>query len=437
MLDEPSPISGGTRTSSSCWRGACGCRRRGGARRRVRIGHWSATLAPHLHAGALTASTCRRLAPRARERLEGIVGPHRLELVHSRAEHLPFEQETFDLATCQTLLVHVPDPLQVLHEMRRVLKPEEASCWSSPTACSSTWGPTARRRSTTSTGSSSCASSSPASGDDTPWATATPGSAAPAGAAARDGFADVRAWLCDRVRLLSPPYHDPYSHALLALIQGLYDRAEYPFPKERGRAYFVAGGGAPEDFEAAWQRRRDDQAHFLALTHEGAVSATVVGRCTRSPRPRPDPALSGALDRPPLGFPGLQPSPEHRAVGVAGDVERGEHHVRVRRRLVRAIGDEHARSIGTQRLGRPVASPTWMLIASGRWPAANSRGERPSTGVTFPRSSCSRSSSSAITGTGMASLQSSRRPRRGRRVAGALPRAQAAAARRPPCSRAS
>ena len=75
-----------------------------------------------------------------------------------------------------------------------------------------------------------------------------------------------------------PGYHDPYSHALLALIQGLYDRAEYPFPKERGRANLVAGGGAPEDFEAAWQRRRDDQAHFLALTREGAVSATVVGQ---------------------------------------------------------------------------------------------------------------------------------------------------------------
>lgn len=36
---------------------------------------------------------------------------------------LPFEDESFDLVTCQTLLIHVEYPEQVIAEMKRVLKP--------------------------------------------------------------------------------------------------------------------------------------------------------------------------------------------------------------------------------------------------------------------------------------------------------------------------
>ncbi len=38
-------------------------------------------------------------------------------------ESLPFDDGTFDLVTCQTLLMHVPDPQQVLGEMLRVTRP--------------------------------------------------------------------------------------------------------------------------------------------------------------------------------------------------------------------------------------------------------------------------------------------------------------------------
>ena len=39
------------------------------------------------------------------------------------ATALPFEADTFDLVCCQTLLTHVPEPMAVLQEMIRVLKP--------------------------------------------------------------------------------------------------------------------------------------------------------------------------------------------------------------------------------------------------------------------------------------------------------------------------
>lgn len=39
------------------------------------------------------------------------------------ADRLPYDDDTFDLVTCQTLLIHVRDPEQVIAEMERVLKP--------------------------------------------------------------------------------------------------------------------------------------------------------------------------------------------------------------------------------------------------------------------------------------------------------------------------
>jgi len=46
-----------------------------------------------------------------------------VQLSGGRRRALPFEDETFDLVTCQTLLIHVADPAAVIAEMRRVVAP--------------------------------------------------------------------------------------------------------------------------------------------------------------------------------------------------------------------------------------------------------------------------------------------------------------------------
>lgn len=43
--------------------------------------------------------------------------------LESKADDLPFEDNSFEVVTCQTLLIHVPNPEEVLKEMKRVLKP--------------------------------------------------------------------------------------------------------------------------------------------------------------------------------------------------------------------------------------------------------------------------------------------------------------------------
>ncbi len=44
-------------------------------------------------------------------------------LKHGEAAHLPWADNSFDLVTCQTLLIHVPEPRKVIAEMKRVLRP--------------------------------------------------------------------------------------------------------------------------------------------------------------------------------------------------------------------------------------------------------------------------------------------------------------------------
>ncbi|WP_040398559.1 class I SAM-dependent methyltransferase, partial [Cesiribacter andamanensis] len=45
------------------------------------------------------------------------------EVVEGNAQALPFADSSFDLVTCQTLLIHVPNPQKAIEEMCRVLKP--------------------------------------------------------------------------------------------------------------------------------------------------------------------------------------------------------------------------------------------------------------------------------------------------------------------------
>jgi SAM-dependent methyltransferase len=243
-------------------------------------GHWSAVIAPHLAATArLTGIDAEQsLLERARARLSPRLGARQLELLHGRAEQLPFDDGTFDLVTCQTVLIHVPDPLAVLREMRRVVRPGGTILVVEPNNLAGQLVPHSR---------------APAPGDLAYWLdrvgfwlTCVQGRIALGHGDLALGervpellreasFAEVRAWLADKVALVHPPYGDDEQQALLESIRDLYERADYPFPRELGRRYFLAGGGSPEDFDAMWQQRRDDQARFLELEREGGVSATV------------------------------------------------------------------------------------------------------------------------------------------------------------------
>jgi SAM-dependent methyltransferase len=63
-----------------------------------------------------------RWVAEANRRREGREGSARFRFDQGVAEALPYEDETFDLVTCQTLLMHIGDPVAVIGEMVRVSK---------------------------------------------------------------------------------------------------------------------------------------------------------------------------------------------------------------------------------------------------------------------------------------------------------------------------
>lgn len=92
-------------------------------------GHWSALIAPRVPALAeLTvvdfeprwvADAEAALRKKLGARLDGVA----ISAVQADAQALPFADASFDLVTCQTVLMHLPRPEQALAEMCRVLRP--------------------------------------------------------------------------------------------------------------------------------------------------------------------------------------------------------------------------------------------------------------------------------------------------------------------------
>lgn len=83
-------------------------------------GHWGRALLPHLPEARLVGVDREEaFLALAREAAD----PSRTEYLVGTAEALPFDDASFDLVTCQTLLIHVRDPAVAIAEMKRVLRP--------------------------------------------------------------------------------------------------------------------------------------------------------------------------------------------------------------------------------------------------------------------------------------------------------------------------
>jgi SAM-dependent methyltransferase len=88
-------------------------------------GHWGQRIAtllpPDAHITGVDHEPGFLAAARDRAASRGL--PHRFTYTEGKAEALPFPDDHFDLVTCQTVLIHVPDAHKALTEMTRVTKP--------------------------------------------------------------------------------------------------------------------------------------------------------------------------------------------------------------------------------------------------------------------------------------------------------------------------
>src|SRR5215212_3908216 len=98
------------------------------------VGHWGRLLTHVLPPAATVTGIDRepQWVEEATARAEAAGLAERFSYRVGAAEELPFEDATFDMVTCQTLLIHVADPRAVLAEMIRVTKPNGTILASEP-----------------------------------------------------------------------------------------------------------------------------------------------------------------------------------------------------------------------------------------------------------------------------------------------------------------
>jgi ubiquinone/menaquinone biosynthesis C-methylase UbiE len=89
------------------------------------VGHWAQVLASALpgHTKVTGVDRDPLWIEKATERVAALGISHRFQYRLSDAQTLPFPDTSFDLVTCQTLLIHVADPGAIIAEMARVTRP--------------------------------------------------------------------------------------------------------------------------------------------------------------------------------------------------------------------------------------------------------------------------------------------------------------------------
>lgn len=85
------------------------------------VGHWGRLLAPHLSATAEIIGIDQEEKWVEKSRNTKIARKASYQIAN--ALELPFENSTFDMVTCQTLLMHLQNPQKAIQEFIRVLQP--------------------------------------------------------------------------------------------------------------------------------------------------------------------------------------------------------------------------------------------------------------------------------------------------------------------------
>ncbi len=89
------------------------------------VGHWGMLLASvmpgHVRCIGIDREPDWVMQAGVRALARGLDG--RFSYLQGEAESLPFPDDSFDLTTCQTVLIHLPDPSAAIAEMLRVTRP--------------------------------------------------------------------------------------------------------------------------------------------------------------------------------------------------------------------------------------------------------------------------------------------------------------------------
>jgi ubiquinone/menaquinone biosynthesis C-methylase UbiE len=234
------------------------------------VGHWGRALALVLPAGARICGVDREdeWVRGAAQRAERAGLAPRCEFIKGDAVALPFADGTFDLVTCQTVLMHLPDARAALREMLRVAKRgglvlavepcnmASMGVFSSVTDSFPTQVVAAMLgfHLTCQRGKRALGLGFNSIGDLVP------------GMMAEAGAQDIRVYMSDRATPMYPPYDKPHQRAELAQLKDWHSREYWVWDRGTTRQYYLAGGGNEQEFERHWaQAGRQMGAEIAAM----------------------------------------------------------------------------------------------------------------------------------------------------------------------------
>ena len=220
------------------------------------VGHWGMLLASllpeHLRVSGIDREPRWVAAATERAERRGLAG--RFDYRQGDAQRLPFPDAAFDLVTCQTLLIHMPDPAAVIAEMKRVTRPGGLVMVAEPnnmtasllldsiSSQASTDDVIAlvRLQLTCERGKVALGEGDNSLGDRVP------------GMFAAAGLADIEIFKNDKAAATFPPYATASQRAEIDDARDRASRGLWNWSEDETRRYFLAGGGQPDDFAAVF-----------------------------------------------------------------------------------------------------------------------------------------------------------------------------------------
>lgn len=187
------------------------------------------------------------------------------------AERLPFEDARFDLATCQTVLMHLADAGMGLREMVRVVRPGGLVVCAEPDTLRSVLPPSQvaeklelsellkilRLEVLMARGRTAVGSGDYSIGDKLP------------GLLAEAGLESIEVFLSDKAFPLLPGLtQDPFQDQEDAW----FEQGAGPWDKDKAYLLCQSGGGSEDEFSEGWDARRKAYEIERALTRSGALS---------------------------------------------------------------------------------------------------------------------------------------------------------------------
>jgi ubiquinone/menaquinone biosynthesis C-methylase UbiE len=237
------------------------------------LGHWSDALRQVLDAKIQFVGVDREpeWVRRAHARAATVEGFSPAVFCAADAARMPFADASFDLVTCQTLLIHLSDPIAAITEMVRVLRPGGALLLAEPNnlAQRSTYGsnqydgalgrlPAAwRLQYFCERGKRALRQGFNSIGDMLP------------GWLAQIGLADIKVHLSDKTLPLVPPYDSAAAPEIVAALEQQVQSGQWTWTESEARSYFLAGGGGADEFDVLWQAVLAEQADILAAVRRG------------------------------------------------------------------------------------------------------------------------------------------------------------------------